>query len=67
MTERQENKKTEGQKCEKTKLRRDMGPEDSPNRKKDPKIPKISQNPKNQNESENVLKSFKSGHAVLES
>ena len=35
--------------------------------KKDPKIPKISQNPKNQNESENVLKSFKSGHAVLES
>ena len=30
-----------------------MGPEDSSNRKKDPKIPKISQNPKNLN-SENV-------------
>ena len=31
-----------------------MGPEDSPNRKKDPKIQKISENPKNQNNSENV-------------
>ena len=31
-----------------------MGPEDSSNRKKDPKIPKISQNPKNQNDLENV-------------
>ena len=31
-----------------------MDPEDPPNRKKDPKIQKISQNPKNQNNSENV-------------
>ena len=31
-----------------------MGPEDPSNRKKRPKIPEISQNPKNQNDSENV-------------
>ena len=31
-----------------------MSPEDPPNKKKDPKIQKISQNPKNQNNSENV-------------
>ena len=30
-----------------------MGPEDPPNRKKDPKVQKISQNPKNENDSEN--------------